>query len=160
VVLVFAERAALLAWGLVLEMELSGVETAEGNDSGFVARNVCGGFTPNKEGEAALAGVAWLGMKYPCWRLAKLPLVFERPARVEPAVYLTDATAIICWRPLLASSLLERNFDAAGDDGDSAGSVAGRCFVATGSLYARCAATAESCGRGCWATEFSGQAES
>src|SRR5258708_21914687 len=64
---------ARLAWGIGLEMELSGVETAEGMIP--VSGGMRVGFTP-KEGEAALPEVH-AGDEVSVLALAKLPLVFR-----------------------------------------------------------------------------------
>jgi competence protein ComEC len=94
---------ARLAWGIGLEMELSGVETAEGMIP--VSGGMRVGFTP-KEGEAALPEVH-AGDEVSVLALAKLPLVFRDTGAFDRREYLTQQN-IHLLATLRASSLLER----------------------------------------------------
>jgi len=94
---------ARLAWGIGLEMELSGVETAEGMIP--VSGGMRVGFTP-KEGEAALPEVH-AGDEVSVLALAKLPLVFRDAGAFDRREYLTQQN-IHLLATLRASSLLER----------------------------------------------------
>jgi len=92
-----------LAWGIGLEMELSGVETAEGMIP--VSGGMRMGFTP-KEGEAALPEVH-AGDEVSVLALARLPLVFRDAGAFDRREYLTQQN-IHLLATLRASSLLER----------------------------------------------------
>jgi len=94
---------ARLAWGIGLEMELSGVETAGGMIP--VSGGMRVGFTP-KEGEAALPEVH-AGDEVSVLALAKLPLVFRDAGAFDRREYLTQQN-IHLLATLRASSLLER----------------------------------------------------
>jgi competence protein ComEC len=94
---------ARLAWGIGLEMELSGVETAEGMIP--VSGGMRVGFTP-KEGEAALPEVH-AGDEVSVLALAKLPLVFRDAGAFDRREYLTQQN-IHLLATLRAGSLLER----------------------------------------------------
>src|SRR6266436_1839145 len=94
---------ARLAWGIGLEMELSGVETAEGMIP--VSGGMRVGFTP-KEGEAALPEVH-AGDEVSVLALAKLPPVFRDAGAFDRREYLTQQN-IHLLATLRASSLLER----------------------------------------------------
>src|SRR5258708_14224112 len=83
---------ARLAWGIGLEMELSGVETAEGMIP--VSGGMRVGFTP-KEGEAALPEVH-AGDEVSVLALAKLPLVFRDAGAFYRREYLGQPN-IVLW---------------------------------------------------------------
>ncbi|HET6929935.1 MAG TPA: DNA internalization-related competence protein ComEC/Rec2 [Candidatus Acidoferrum sp.] len=94
---------ARLPWGMGLELELSGVETAAGMIP--VAGGMRIGFTP-KEGEAALAEVH-AGDEVSVMAQARLPLVFRDAGAFDRREYLAQQN-IHLLATLRAGSLLER----------------------------------------------------